>query len=93
MVPKIRFMIPKKWYDPFGSILFHFHLKIHTLNDFWGGVPDLMGGGPRPNGIRTRLEYAPISKNIDAGFPTASVWILVNKVTILEEIQEWLRAL
>ena len=54
MVPKIRIMVPKKWYDPFGTILQHFHLKIHIINDFWGGVPDLTEGGARPNANRTR---------------------------------------
>ena len=42
MVPKIGLMVPKKWYDPIGSILQRFYLKIHIINDFWGGVPDLM---------------------------------------------------
>ena len=50
----------QKWYDPIGSILQRFYLKNHIINDFWGGVPDLMVGGARPNGVQTRLEYAPI---------------------------------
>ena len=53
MVPKIGLMVPKKWYDPIGSILQRFYLKIHIINDFWGG-------GARPNGVQTRSEYAPI---------------------------------
>ena len=60
MVPKIGLMVPKKWYDSIGSILQRFYLKIHIFNDFWEGVPDLMEVGPRPNGVQTRLEYAPI---------------------------------
>ena len=59
VVPKVGLMVPKKWYDPLGSILQRFYLKIHIFNDFWEGVTDLMGG-PRPNGVQTRLEYAPI---------------------------------